>query len=602
MRESHRKDPASHPDPESCGGGREAAAEALTGAHAGQPSSCEIRQSGVPTPFSEAEGNIVGGVKGEPSADPAQSKTLCMRENSLLGNREVPLSPTGDGAVGRPEKAYSRTSGVHESGKSDGCVVPRKPPNKGMKPAEVVEGRQPAEGNTVQAPAPQTQSWTSALCLLDRVRIAARKDKRARFTALLHHVTLEHLEDSFFALKRAAAPGVDGVTWDQYEVDLEARLVDLLRRVHMGTYRAQPSKRAYIPKPDGRLRPLGIAALEDKVVQQAVVWVLNAIYGQDFLGFSYGFRVGRSAHDALDALWIGIMGKKVNWVLDADIQDFFGTVNHGWLLKFIEHRVADRRILRLIQKWLRAGVSEGGVWSKTDVGVPQGAVASPLLANVYLHYVFDLWVQQWRTKFATGDVIVVRYADDFIVGFQYRHEAERFLNELRERLLKFGLALHPDKTRLLEFGRFAARDRQKRGQGKPETFDFLGFTHICGCKRVSNGFAVKRRSVKKRLRAKLQVVKQMLLRQRHMPIPEQGAWLRAVVQGWLNYNAVPGNMAALETFRLESVRYWLHALRRRSQRHRLPWERFGAIADSWIPKPKILHPHPNDRFYAKHPK
>ena len=418
--------------------------------------------------------------------------------------------------------------------------------------------------------------------------------------ALLHHVTIDHLRESFYALKRNAAPGVDGVTWQQYEVDLETHLVDLHRRVHTGAYRAQPSKRAYIPKPDGRQRPLGIAALEDKIVQQAVVWVLNAIYEQDFLGFSYGFRVGRGAHDALDALWVGIRRKKVNWVLDADIQDFFGTVNHGWLLKFIAHRVAEPRILRLIQKWLRAGVSEDGQWSRIDVGVPQGAVASPLLANVYLHYVFDLWVQQWRTKFATGDVIVVRYADDFIVGFQHRREAERFLRELRERLLTFDLVLHPDKTRLLEFGRFAAANRQRRGQGKPEAFDFLGFTHICGQTFRTRKFHVRRLSATKRLRATLQVVEQTLLRQRHRPIPEQGAWLRTVLQGWLNYHAVPGNIAALETFQRESVRSWLHALRRRGQRRPLSWEHFGRLADRWIPLPKILHPHPNVRFDAKH--
>jgi group II intron reverse transcriptase/maturase len=432
--------------------------------------------------------------------------------------------------------------------------------------------------------------------------MAARQDKRARFTALLHHVTVDLLRDGFSALKRQAAPGVDGVTWHQYEVDLEARLLDLHQRVHRGTYRAQPSKRAYIPKPDGRLRPLGIAALEDKVVQQAVVWVLNAIYEQDFLGFSYGFRAGRSAHEALDALWVGVMRKKVNWVLDADIQDFFGTVNHGWLHKFIKHRVADPRLLRLIQKWLRAGVSEDGQWSKTDVGVPQGATASPLLANVYLHYVFDLWVQQWRTKFATGDVIIVRYADDFIVGFQHRREAERFLRELRERLLTFGLALHPAKTRLLEFGRFAAENRQRRGQGKSESFDFLGFTHLCGQTFRTRKFHLRRLSANRRLRAKLQAVKQALLRQRHQPLPEQGAWLRAVVQGWLNYHAVPGNMAALETFRRESVRFWLRALQRRGQRHRLAWDRFGRLADRWIPTPTILHSHPSVRFDAKHPK
>lgn len=544
----------------------------------------------------------MNGAQGEPWMDPAESETLRMRGNSLHGNRDIPRAPAGDGAAGRPEKVEDHTSGADAGGKSDGRIVPGKPPNKGRRPAEAVEGRRSTEGITVQAPAPSTQCETSASCGLHRVRIAARKDKEARFTALLHHVTVEQLRDSFHALKRNAAPGVDGVTWQQYEVDLEARLVDLHRRVQAGTYRAQPSKRAYIPKPDGRQRLLGIAALEDKVVQQAVVWVLNAIYENDFLGFSYGYRSGRGAHDVLDSLWVGIMGKKVNWVLDADIQDFFGTVNHGWLLKFIAHRVADRRVLRLIQKWLRAGVSEDGQWSKTEVGIPQGAVISPLLANVYLHYVFDLWVQQWRTRFATGDVIVVRYADDFVVGFQHRHVAERFRNELRERFARFGLTLHPDKTRLLEFGRFAADNRRQRGQGKPETFDFMGFTHVCGRKVVTRRFHVRRLSAKPRLRAKLQVVRQKLHRQRHWPIPEQGAWLRGVVQGWLNYHAVPGNMAALETFCTQSVRAWLHALRRRSHRHRLSWARFGKLAERWIPRPAISHPHPNERFYAKHPK
>jgi RNA-directed DNA polymerase len=604
MKESHGKGPASHPDPESCAGGREAGSEALTGAHAGQPSSCEIRQSGVPTPLSEAEGHTGIGATGEPVADPAQSETLCMRGNSSHGNREIPTLPIADGAMGRPEKATSRTSGMHGDGKSDGCIVPQKPPNQDGLPtsAEGVEGRQPTEGNTLpQAPC-RTQSRVDGLSGLQRVREAARKDKRARFTALLHHVTVDLLRDSFFALKRQAAPGVDGLTWPEYEDGLDDRLVDLHRRVHTGTYRARPSKRAYIPKPDGRKRPLGIAALEDKVVQQAVVTVLNQIYEVDFLGFSYGFRPGRSAHDALDALWVGIMGKKVNWVLDADIQSFFDTISLDWLVKFLEHRVADRRLLRLIQKWLRAGVSEDGQWTKSEVGTPQGAVASPLLANVFLHYAFDLWVQQWRTKFATGAVIVVRYADDFLVGFQHRHEAERFLRELRERFGKFGLALHPGKTRLIEFGRFAARDRQRRGQGKPETFDFLGFTHGCGRKRQSGGFHVRRRTVSKRLRAKLRGVKESLLKRRHDPLRQQITWLHGVVRGYFNYHAIPGNMPALETFRREAIRFWLYALRRRGQRHRLSWVRFGPLADRCIPKPKILHPHPNDRFYAKHPK
>ena len=431
MKESYGKDPASHPDPESCVGDRKVAGEALTGAHVGQPSSCEIRSSGVPTRLSDAEGNTEGGVIGEPSSDPAQSETLCTRGNSPHGKREIPWAPAG-GAAGRPEKVYDRTSGAHAHGKSDGRVVPKKPPNRaGSDPTtEVVEGRRPTEGNTIQTAASRTQSRLDALDALDRVREVARRDRRARFTALLHHVTVERLQEGFFALKREAAPGVDGITWEQYDVGLEDRLRDLHRRIHEGTYRAQPSRRVFIPKADGRQRPLGIAALEDKIVQQAVVRVLNQIYEVDFLGFSYGFRPRRSQHDALDALWVGLMRKKVNWVLDADIRGFFDNIDHGWLCKFLEHRIADRRILRLIQQWLRAGVSEDGQWTKTEVGTPQGAVASPLLANVFLHYVFDLWVQQWRTKFATGDVIIVRYADDFVVGFQHRREAERFLREL----------------------------------------------------------------------------------------------------------------------------------------------------------------------------
>lgn len=603
MQESYGKDPASHPDPESCVGGRKDAGEALTGAHAGQPSSCEIRPSGVPTPLSYAEGNTGGGVTGEPPSDPAQSETLCMRGNSSHGKREVPRVPAG-GKAGRPEKVYDRTSGAHARGKSDDRVVPEKPPNnaKDDLTAEAVEGRRSTEGNTMQAAASRTQSRLDAWDALDRVREAARRDRRARFTALLHHVTVDRLQEAFFALKHEAAPGVDGLTWEQYDSGLEDRLRDLHRRIHGGTYRAQPSRRVFIPKADGRQRPLGIAALEDKIVQQAVVRVLNQIYEVDFLGFSYGFRPGRGTHDALDALWVGLTGKKVNWVLDADIRGFFDEIDHGWLQKFLEHRIADRRILRLVQQWLRAGVSEGGRWTKTEVGTPQGAVASPLLANVFLHYVFDLWVQQWRTRSATGDMIVVRYADDFVVGFQHRREAERFLTELGERFQKFGLALHPEKTRLIEFGRFAAENRRTRGEGKPETFGFLGFTHICGRKHWSGRFIVRRETATKRLRAKLSEVKQELTLRRHEPIPTQGQWLRGVVQGYFNYHGIPGNMAALEAFRTETVRGWLRALRRRGQRRRLTWERFRRHVDHWLPHPKILHPYPNVRFYAKHPR
>jgi len=372
--------------------------------------------------------------------------------------------------------------------------------------------------------------------------------------------------------------------------------------VHRGSYRALPSKRAYIAKADGRLRPLGIAALEDKIVQYAVAKVLNQICEVDFLGFSYGFRPRRSPHDALDALWVGILRRKVNWVLDADIRDFFGSVVHEDLIKFIRHRIADPRILRLIQKWLRAGVLEDGNWSETEVGTPQGSVISPLLANIYLHYVFDLWTQHWRKHRATGDMIVVRYADDIVLGFQHRTEAERFLQEWKERLRKFGLELHPDKTRLIEFGRFAAANRKQRGEGKPETFNFLGFTHICGQSWKTGKFLVIRKTIRKRLTAKLKEIQEELRRRRHLPVAEVGKWLRSVVRGYFNYQAVPGNLASLNSFRLQVIWRWLRALRRRSQKSRMTWVRFEHLVEWWIPPPKILQPHPDLRFDAKHPR
>jgi group II intron reverse transcriptase/maturase len=395
---------------------------------------------------------------------------------------------------------------------------------------------------------------------------------------------------------------VDGVTWQQYGEGVEERLQDLHSRIHEGAYRAQPSRRIYIPKADGRQRPLGIAALEDKIIQQAVVTVLNQIYEEDFLGISYGFRPGRSQHDALDALFVGLRRRKVNWVLDLDVRGFFDNVSHEWLEKFVEHRIADRRILRLIQKWMKAGVSEEGEWSETKVGTPQGAVVSPLLANIYLHYVFDLWVTQWRRKWAHGDMIVVRYADDAVLGFEHRKEAEAFLEQLRERMLKFGLELHSEKTRLIEFGRFAEENRKRRGEGKPETFDFLGFTHICGKTRKGNRYTVRRQTVKKRLRSKLQAVRQELRQRWHERIAETGEWLRSVVQGYFNYHAVPGNFVALATFRREVAWAWLAALKRRSQRHHLPWERFGSISNRYLPRPRILHLTPDVRFDAKYPR
>lgn len=512
--------------------------------------------------------------------------------------------PVVSGTAGRSGKATSQKPDTNVPGKSDGCVVPMKPPNQGgaeAPPAEGVEGRRPAKGNASQAAASRTQSRERASYGLARVREAARQDRRARLTALLHHVSPDQLRTSYYALERKAAVGVDGTTWVEYGVELDDRITDLHARVHAGSYRAQPAKRAYIAKADGRMRPLGLAALEDKIVQHAVGAILTQIFEIDFKGFSYGFRPGRSQHDALDALWVGLMRKKVGWVLDADIQSFFDTIDHEWMLKFLEHRVADRRVLRLIRKWLKAGVLEDGIWSETEEGTPQGAVISPLLANVYLHYVFDLWVDQWRTH-TRGDVVVVRYADDTVVGFQYRDEAERFLKDLRERLTKFGLALHPQKTRLIEFGRFAATNRKDRGDGKPESFDFLGFTHISGTTRKSRKFYVQRRTVAKRLRAKLQQVKATLKRRRHEPIGEVGRWLGAVVRGYFNYHAIPGNWQRLSAFRRECLRHWYRALRRRGQRRPITWKRLAPLAARWLPNSRILHPYPSVRFYAKHPR
>lgn len=536
--------------------------------------------------------------------DATESETLIMCGSSMRENRETPQFPSSGGGEGRSEKAKCRTSDIHGRGESDDLIVPTKQANKvGTPTAESVEGSGSTKGNAFQTATPRAQNRESVSIGLRGVRQAACRDKEVRFTTLLHHVTPELLRASYRALKRSASPGVDGVTWEAYGQDLDERIAALHGRIHKGTYRAKPSQRAWIPKADGRQRPLGIAALEDKIVHQAVKTVLEAIYEEDFLGFSYGFRPKRSPHDALDALWVGLDQRKVNWVLDADIQGFFDAIDHEWLLKFIEHRIADRRILRLVQKWLRAGVSEDGVWSKTTQGTPQGAVISPLLANVYLHYVFDLWVEHWRRSYASGDVIVVRYADDFVMGFQHRGEAERCLRELRRRLEKFGLTLHPEKTRLIEFGRFATERRENRGQGKPDTFDFLGFTHQCG-KTRKGWFTIKRQSSAKRMRNKLREIKAQLRSRMHHSVSEVGRWLGSVVRGWINYHAVPGNIRSVSQFRTQVTRIWLRVIRRRSQkaRSRWRWERMDRLARCWLPQARILHPYPNQRLIVNYPR
>jgi len=467
--------------------------------------------------------------------------------------------------------------------------------------AELVERRAGTKGNAGQQSTRRTQSRASVSQALERIRKVATERKKERFTALFHHINIDLLEEAFFELKTNAAPGVDRLTWKDYEADLECNLEDLHHRVQRGAYRALPSRRVYIPKPDGRQRPLAVAALEDKIVQRAVVALLNAIYEEDFLGFSYGFRPGRGAHDAMDALCVGIHSKKVSFILDADIRSFFDEISQEWLIRFLEHRVGDRRIIRLIQKWLKAGILEDGVVSVSDRGTGQGSVISPLLANIYLHYTLDLWAARWRQHTATGDVIIVRYADDFIVGFQHESDARLFRDEMRERLGKFALSLHPEKTRLIEFGRFAAERRKRRGLGKPETFNFLGFTFICGKTRAGK-FQIKRKTRADRMRAKLREIKVVLRRCMHRPIPEQGKWLGRVVRGYFNYHAVPTNGHALGVFLHHVTDLWRRTLRRRSQKDGITWTRMTQLVDAFLPKPIILHPWPSDRFAVTHPR
>jgi len=491
---------------------------------------------------------------------------------------------------------------MHGGGKSDEAIVAWKPANKAeQSAAEPVEPRAETEGNADQQSTYRAQSREDASQALERIRKAARERKEEKFISLLHHIDPDQLEDAFYELKQNAAPGMDGLTWEDYEQDLERKLADLHARVHRGAYRALPSRRVYIPKPDGRQRPLAVAAIEDKIVQRAAATVLNAIYEEDFLGFSYGFRPGRGAHDAMDALVVGIESKKVNFILDADIQSFFDTVSQEWLVRFLEHRIGDRRMIHLIQKWLKTGVLEDGEVRTSDRGTAQGSVISPLLANIYLHYVLDLWAERWRQHEASGDVIIVRYADDFIVGFQHESDARRFLDALRTRLGEFALSLHPEKTRLIEFGRFAADNRKRRGQGKPETFNFLGFTFICGKSRRGK-FLIKRKTRGDRMRAKLMEVKQELRRRMHQPIPSQGTWLMRVVKGYFNYHAVPTNRRALVAFRDEVIRGWRRTLSRRSQKGALAWKEMKLLADTWLPKPCVLHPWPRQRFAVTHPR
>lgn len=568
---------------------------------------------------------------GKSDIPPTESETTRTVGNLSHGSRETPATSFAPMAKDRSAKAQGHHADVHVAGESDSSIVPKKSANNesdrkrtGSSPkgqaesmlfewallAESMEGRGLTKENIGQSPLGRTQcrkaSGEKPYAARSRgllgVREAARKDKGLKFTNLLHHLTPELLRASFFELKKQAAPGVDEQTWHDYAEGIAERIADLHGRIHRGSYRAQPSKRTYIAKLDGKMRPLGIAAVEDKVVQQATRTVLGCIYEQDFLGFSYGFRPKRSAHQALDALYVGITTRKVNWILDADIRGFFDTINHEWLMKFLEHRIADRRMLRLLKKWLKAGVSEDGAWSATEVGTPQGAVISPLYANVFLHYVFDLWIEEWRKRHAKGEVTVVRYADDFVIGFREESDARRCLADLKERMAKFGLELHPEKTRLIEFGRYAEERRAKRGEGPPETFDFLGFTHISGKTRRGD-FTIHRKTARKKFQAKLKDLQAKLARARHAAIPQVGSWLQSVLRGWYRYYAVPGNYPRLQQFRDAIQQMWFRMLRRRSQRgRRFCWERFARVCKSWLPSPRIEHPYPNVRFAVDHPR
>lgn len=552
---------------------------------------------------------VMSNVNGESDMNPTESETTRMVGNFLDGSGESPATSQSPMDGDRSEKTISRHTDMHVAGQSDSPIVPEKPTNnEGVPPsAEWVEGRGLTNENAEQSLLHRTSSRNPGEKPPERrsrgllgVREAAQKDKKLKFTNLLHHVTPELLTASFHALKKLAAPGVDDETWSDYGVDHERRLIELHGRIHRGAYRAKPSKRAYIRKGDGKMRPLGIAALEDKIVQQAIRTILECIYEQDFLGFSYGYRPRRDCHQALDALIVGIKSKNVNWIIDADIRGFFDNISHEWLMKFLELRIADRRVLRLLKKWLRAGVSEDGQWSPTTVGTPQGSVISPLLANVFLHYVFDLWIHSWRKRPGRGKVIVVRYADDFVIGFSEEADAKQCLADLQERMTKFGLELHPEKTRLIEFGVYAPQRRANRNEDPPETFDFLGFTHICGTTRGGLP-TIHRRTARKKFQAKLADIKEKLTRWRHSKLAETGKWLWQVSQGWYKYYAVPGNYACLQRFQKALHRMWLAVLRRRSQRgRRLTWDKFSIHCRRWLPNPKIEHPYPEERFARRY--
>jgi RNA-directed DNA polymerase len=512
-----------------------------------------------------------------------------VREPGYLG---VAAPMVGEEQPREDEKSQAVVESAEES---DAVVVPEKLTKTRVTPVEPVEGRAAAKGKSAARNAPPAQDGQGALTALQRIGERAKQKPKEKWTNLLSHIKVPLLKEAYQRLKKKAAPGVDEVTWAEYGERLDERLRDLQDRVHRGSYHPQPVKRVLIPKSDGKTRPLGLTALEDKVVQQAARMVLEPIYEAEFIGFSYGFRPKRSAHQALDAVAESIQ-RKVNWVLDADIRAYFDTIDHGHLQRFIEHRIGDSRMVHLLMRWVKAGVLEGDELHAAQEGTPQGAIISPLLANLYLHYVFDLWICQWRRRQAQGEVYAVRYADDLLLGFQKEEDARTLHSALAERLGQFGLELHPDKTRVIEFGRSARGNREQQGQSKPETFEFLGFTHICGTSRAGK-FQLKRRTSRKKRRAKMARLKEEARRRRHHRVAEQHAWLSQVLEGHYRYYGVPTNYHALAQFQRAVSRMWHRSLQRRSQRGRWSPERLKAFEQRLpLPSPRIYHPWPAQRF------
>ena len=556
--------------------------------------------SDAPTRFVPAEGhdedqtgNGLSCIPGSQSS--ARSHMLPAREPGDLDGAFSPV--VGEG---QPREGLMPQAVVQPVEESDADMVPEKSAKTWVTPVESAEGRSAAEGNAVARNTSPTQRGSDVLTDLQRIGQRAREKPEEKWTNLLTHLRVPLLVLAYQRLRKDAATGVDGVTWEEYGVRLHERLRDLEDRIHRGSYHPQPVRRVHIPKGDGRTRPLGIPALEDKIVQQAVRWVLEPIYEAQFLGLSYGFRPGRSPHDALDAVAV-MIDRRVRWVLDADIRSYFDTIDHGWMQKFIEHRIGDSRMVRLLLKWLHAGVMEDGKLRETQAGTPQGGLISPLLANIYLHYALDLWVTSWRKKHASGAVYLVRYADDFVMGFQLERDARTMHSALTERMAKFGLELHPEKTRVIQFGRFAREDRARQGLSKPSTFEFLGFTHIAGQSR-RGGYLLKRRTSRKKRRAMLSRVKEECCRRRHLPVDEQHQWLTRVLRGHYQYYGVPTNSRALDQVRFHVETMWHRSLQRRSQKGVWTAERRRAFAKRFaLPLPKIVHPWPSQRFAARRP-